>query len=334
MVINKTKGIIIAVVLLFVGYVAGAYIRVPFIDRSKLSGDIGKAKLYNKATGGFANADFEKFSNDTVYQQEMGCAVALLASRVNAADSLIGATLRVTGGIDSLSEINKQIQAFAVKTKNAKQAFADLMTTMNSVIDNGAGGKGGDNGGSGDTYEQQLNNALLAYTTVENMMTVCPTYFDTFLGGGKATSNEEMLALAGGWMKYGAEQAVFGGNNDEIAAWQSVYADVADKGGLGLLSVKSFPTNVDLGDAAEIASRNFPALRMYLLGKTAGQSALAKAGGNMKELNKIQAKETLGFLFFFFSRDKSNLNRSAGGMRGACLQRVAGATPPAANIAH
>ena len=325
MVINKTKGIIIAVVLLFVGYVAGAYIGVPFVDRSKLSGDIGKAKLYNKATGGFANADFEKFSNDTVYQQEMGCAVALLASRVNAADSLIGATLRVTGGIDSLSEINRQMQAFAVKTKNAKQAFADLMTTMNSVIDNG---------GSGDTYEQQLNNALLAYTTVENMMTVCPTYFDTFLGGGKATSNEEMLALAGGWMKYGAEQAVFGGNKDEIAAWQSVYADVADKGGLGLLSVKSFPTNADLGNAAEIASRNFPALRMSSWGKTAGQSGLAKAGGNMKELNKIQAKETLGFLFFFFSRDKSNLNRSAGGMRGACLQRVAGATPPAANIVH
>ena len=325
MVINKTKGIIIAVVLLFVGYVAGAYIGVPFVDRSKLSGDIGKAKLYNKATGGFANADFEKFSNDTVYQQEMGCAVALLASRVNAADSLIGATLRVTGGIDSLSEINRQMQAFAVKTKNAKQAFADLMTTMNSVIDNG---------GSGDTYEQQLNNALLAYTTVENMMTVCPTYFDTFLGGGKATSNEEMLALAGGWMKYGAEQAVFGGNKDEIAAWQSVYADVADKGGLGLLSVKSFPTNADLGNAAEIASRNFPALRMSSWGKTAGQSGLAKAGGNLKELNKIQAKETLGFLFFFFSRDKSNLNRSAGGMRGACLQRVAGATPPAANIAH
>ena len=252
MVINKTKGIIIAVVILFVGYLGGAYIGVPFVDKSKLGGDIGKAKLYNNAIGGFANADFEKLSNDTVYQQEMGGAVALLASRVNAADSLIGATLRVTGSIDSLSEINKQMQSFAVKAKNAKQAFNDLMATMNSVIDNGGGG-------GGDTYEQQLNNAILAYTTVENMMTVCPIYVETFLGGGKATSNEEMLALAGGWMKYGAEQAVFGGNNDEIAAWQSVYADVADKGGLGLLSVKSFPTNADLGDAAEIASRNFPA---------------------------------------------------------------------------
>ena len=211
MVINKTKGIIIAVVILFVGYLGGAYIGVPFVDKSKLGGDIGKAKLYNNAIGGFANADFEKLSNDTVYQQEMGGAVALLASRVNAADSLIGATLRVTGSIDSLSEINKQMQSFAVKAKNAKQAFNDLMATMNSVIDNGGGG-------GGDTYEQQLNNAILAYTTVENMMTVCPVYVETFLGGGKATSNEEMLALAGGWMKYGAEQAVFGGNKDEIDA--------------------------------------------------------------------------------------------------------------------
>lgn len=320
MVLNKTKGIIIAVVLLFVGYLGGAYIGVPFVDNAKLSGDIGKAKLYNNAIGGFANADFEKLSNDTVYQQEMGGAVALLASRVNAADSLIGATLRVTGGIDSLSEINKQMQAFAVKTKNAKQAFNDLMATMNSVIENGGGG-------GGDTYEQQLNNALLAYTTVENMMTVCPTYVETFLGGGKATSNEEMLALAGGWMKYGAEQAVFGGNKGEIDAWQSVYADVANKGGLGLLSIKSFPTTADLGFAAAMAARNFKSLGIIVILKQDGQSSLAKAGGSMQELNKIQT-QTLGLNFF---NNKSNLNRLAVGMRAACLQRVAGAMPTAAN---
>ena len=328
MVLNKTKGIIIAVVLLFVGYIGGAYIGVPFVDDSKLGGDIGKAKLYNNAIGGFANADFEKFSNDTAYQQEMGGAVALLASRVNAADSLIGATLRVTGGIDSLSEINKQMQSFAVKTKNAKQAFNDLMATMNSVIENGGGGKGGDNGGgAGNTYEQQLNNAILAYTTVENMMTVCPTYVETFLGGGKAASNEEMLALAGGWMKYGAEQAVFGGNKGEIDAWQSVYADVANKGGLGLLSIKSFPTTADLGFAATMAARNFKSLGIIVILKQDGQSSLAKAGGSMQELNKIQT-QTLGMRFL---GNRSNLNRLAVGMRAACLQRVAGAMPPPAN---
>ena len=54
MVINKTKGIIIAVVILFVGYLGGAYIGVPFVDDSKLGSDIGKAKLYNNAIGGFA----------------------------------------------------------------------------------------------------------------------------------------------------------------------------------------------------------------------------------------------------------------------------------------
>ena len=319
MVINKTKGIIIAVVILFVGYLGGAYIGVPFVDKSKLGGDIGKAKLYNNAIGGFANADFEKLSNDTVYQQEMGGAVALLASRVNAADSLIGATLRVTGSIDSLSEINKQMQSFAVKAKNAKQAFNDLMATMNSVIDNGGGG-------GGDTYEQQLNNAILAYTTVENMMTVCPAYVETFLGGGKATSNEEMLALAGGWMKYGAEQAVFGGNKDEIDAWQSVYADVANKGVLGLLS---FPTNDNLRFAAAMAARNFKSLGIIIvLFKQDGQSSLAKAGGSMQELNKIQIKKSLRSHAFF---NKPNLNRLAVGMRAACLQRVAGAVPPAAN---
>ena len=206
------------------------------------------------------------------------------------------------------------MQSFAVKAKNAKQAFDDLMATMNSVIDNGGGG-------GGDTYEQQLNNAILAYTTVENMMTVCPAYVETFLGGGKATSNEEMLALAGGWMKYGAEQAVFGGNKEEIDAWQSVYADVANKGGLGLLS---FPTNDNLRFAAAMAARNFKSLGIIIvLFKQDGQSSLAKAGGSMQELNKIQIKKSIF--------NKPSLKRLAVGMRAACLQRVAGAVPPAAN---
>ena len=129
-----------------------------------------------------------------------------------------------------------------------------------------------------------------------------------------------MLALAGGWMKYGAEQAVFGGNKEEIDAWQSVYADVANKGGLGLLS---FPTNDNLRFAAAMAARNFKSLGIIVILKQDGQSSLAKAGGSMQELNKIQIKKSIF--------NKPNLNRLAVGMRAACLQRVAGAVPPAAN---
>ena len=84
MVLNKAKGIICAVVLLFVGYVAGAYIGVPFVNRGKLSGDIGKAKLYNNATGGYANADAEKLLNDTLYQQEIDRTELLVNRAYNA----------------------------------------------------------------------------------------------------------------------------------------------------------------------------------------------------------------------------------------------------------
>ena len=344
MVLNKAKGIICAVVLLFVGYVAGAYIGVPFVNRGKLSGDIGKAKLYNNATGGYANADAEKLLNDTLYQQEIGGSVALLAARVNAADSLIGATVAATGGIDSLADINKQMQSFAVKTKNAKQAFNDLMATMNSVI-------GGDNGG-GETYEQQLNNAVLAYTAVDNMMSVCPEYAETFLACGKASSDEKLLSLAGGWIQYGAEDALFNGSEEDIAAWQNVYADLAKDGGLAKISnVKNFPTVSKLVSAAQLSCRSFETLSKVNNGVyVTGFVGLAKVE-QMQALSNQEKMQTINNSNRILPINKSNsmheisnsnriqgINKVAAsshlGLKSIIMHRVTGVTPPQMNSAY
>ena len=72
-----------------------------------------------------------------------------------------------------------------------------------------------------------------------------------------------------------------------------------------------------------MAARNFKSLGKIVILKQDGQSSLAKAGGSMQELNKIQIKKSIF--------NKPSLNRLAVGMRAACLQRVAGAVPPAAN---
>lgn len=344
MVLNKTKGIICAVVLLFVGYVAGAYIGVPLVNSGKLSGDIGKAKLYNNATGGYANADAEKLLNDTLYQQEIGGSVALLAARVNAADSLIGATVAATGGIDSLADINKQMQSFAVKTKNAKQAFNDLMATMNSVI-------GGDNGG-GEAYEQQLNNAVLAYTAVDNMMSVCPEYAETFLACGKASSDEKLLSLAGGWIQYGAEDALFNGTEEDIAAWQNVYADLAKDGGLAKFSiVKNFPTVSKLVSAAKLSCRSFETLSKVNNGVCgAGFIGLAKVeqmqtlsnSEKMQTLSNSEKMQTINNSNRIQTISNSNRIHTIGkvaassrlGLKNDCLQRITGVTPPQMNSAY
>ena len=243
---NKTKGVIYAVILLVVGYIGGTFIGMPPVDNDKLGGDISKAKLYNNATGGYADADVERLCNDTLYQQQMAGSACLLAARVFAADSLVKATVAATGGISSLAGFHKTMKDISVKTGNAAQAFNALLPTMSAFI----GGKTGGNAG-GEEYEQQLNAAILAYTVVDNMTGGVPAFIETLAGYGKEAGNDDILALAGGWVEYGAEEAVFDGDAANIAIWQELYSDAKVQGLMGKGAVASFPSLENVVKKAE-----------------------------------------------------------------------------------
>ena len=344
MVLNKTKGTICAVILLGLGYLGGAYLGSPKVDIDKLGGDIGKAKLYNNAGGGFANADTEKLMNDTAYQQDMSFSALLLSSRVALADSIVNASLAVTGGIETLSALNNEMQNLAEVTKNAKTAFVDLLGTMNGLVskggDNGGGGAtggGGDNGGGGangggGNYEQQLNNALLAYSVVENAMGGAPLYTDLLLEYGKTNGNDDVLALAGGWLQYGAENAVFGGNETEIKEWQGKYEAAGGivNGGLGAFpSINLLFSRVQIDHANNLLGLASKELNSVMLLANTKMSAL----GHMSQMSSLQKMQNLELGETQMSavvRNSATLNSIntlspvGYGLRAACMNNMAG----------
>lgn len=305
LIMNKAKCVVYAVMLLAVGYAGGAYFGMPAVDNDKLAGDVSKARIYNCATGGYADADVEKLCHDTVYQERMVGSVFLLASRVQAADSLVNATVAVTAGIDSLADFNGVMKEMAVKTHNASLAFRELLATMSAVI-------GGDAGASdGENYEQQLNNAVLAYSVVENIMRDTPLFAETLSANGLLSGNDAVLAVADGWIEYGAEDAVFGGDEEEISLWQAVYSEEKGKGVSNKDADAAFPSLDNVIGKAEtlcktshtlgkIGSRSLGKIGDRTLGKI-GNRTLGKIGG--RTLGKIGSRtlglkqECLGFVF-------------------------------------
>lgn len=231
MIVNKTKVAVYVVILVMAGYVAGAFIGIPFVDDALLGGDIGKAKVYNHSTGGEVNVGADLLRSDSAYRQEVLASYLLLGSRVNAADSLVTRTWLATGGVDSLTELNKTMEALAKKTKNAKALYEQLFIETDKVL------AGGSSGG----YEQLVNNAGHAFFVVDNEMAACADFIGALSEYGVKAGDEQMLALAGGWIEYGVEDAVLTGAEDE-AAWREIYATAKSQPALARFIVKSFPT--------------------------------------------------------------------------------------------
>lgn len=231
MILNKTKATVYVLILVITGYVAGAFIGIPFVDNELLRGDIGKAKIYNNSTDSDVNVVVDLLRSDSANRQEMIASYFLLSSRVNAADSLVTLTWQVTEGIDSLKQLNKTMEALAKKTKNAKALYEQLFIETDKVL---AGGSSGD-------YEQLTNNAGHAFFIVDNEMAACADFISTLADYGIKTGNEKVLAVAGGWIEYGMEDAVLSGAENE-AVWREIYATAKSQPTLARFVVKSFPT--------------------------------------------------------------------------------------------
>ena len=229
--INKTKGVIYGVIILLVGYMAGAIIKVPFLDNSMLNGDIGKANLYNNSTGSDSKACIEKLRNDTTYRDQMLASYLILSSRIAAADSLANATAKATEGIAEFKDLNKDMKAIANKTKNAEKLYSDLFTETEQVL----------SGKVSAEYEQLVSNAGHAFTVIDNDMSLSADVISTLSEYGMAKNNKSVLAAAAGWIQYGAEDAVFSGDSESIAEWEKVYAAAQNEKMLGALFTNSFP---------------------------------------------------------------------------------------------
>lgn len=223
MVLTKTKAAVYGLVILAVGYVAGAVIGNPTVDENLLDGDIKKVRVYNNVAGGGGDlggggsALAEKMLNDSAFQTEMIASLVFLNSRVLAVDSLANATLAATGG-GGLETLNTEMKQLAGLTGNACKAFDSFMQATESLL----------GGNPVDNYDLLLSNAQLAFFAVDNQVTDCSGLVDELAANGG-----DFKTLAGDWVRFGAENALIGSSDEALDYWVKKYNEFFPGGGGG-----------------------------------------------------------------------------------------------------
>ncbi len=290
MIVNKTKCIVFAVILFLCGYLVGALVQLPFVDKGLLYGDIGKANLYNNSINGDAKACVEKLRNDTIYRNHVQASYVLLNSRIRMIDSLVAVTINATEDIAALSELNTGMKTFSVKTKNAMQLYGVLFTETEKVL------AGEESAG----YEQLVNNAGHAFSVIDNEAVSCAGIVSSLSDCGFESENPSLLMAAAGWMKYGAEDAVLSGDKDAIAKWKDVYASAQKSPSLGKF-VEDFPTLKTIVGSIIVTSGTPSDVKNTLAGFYSAdtkslnrQSSIVGNGNLAKILGKVKHTETYG----------------------------------------
>ena len=315
MILTKTKAAVYGLVILAVGYVAGAVIGNPTVDENLLDGDIKKVRVYNNVAGGGGDlggggsALAEKMLNDSAFQTEMIASLVFLNSRVLAVDSLANATLAATGG-GGLETLNTEMKQLAGLTGNACKAFDSFMQATESVL----------GGNPVDNYDLLLSNAQLAFFAVDNQVTDCSGLVDELAANGG-----DFKTLAGDWVRFGAENALIGSSDEALDYWVKKYNEFFPGGGGGGdvttalgKSIKAKADATCLGLSPLFLGR----LATQTMGKQADILGLNSASTlNMHSASTLnmQSKSTMG------KNAKASFGKSSRSTLGL-KQRVAGST--------
>ena len=284
MILTKTKAAVYGLVILAVGYVAGAVIGNPTVDENLLDGDIKKVRVYNNVAGGGGDlggggsALAEKMLNDSAFQTEMIASLVFLNSRVLAVDSLANATLAATGG-GGLETLNTEMKQLAGLTGNACKAFDSFMQATESVL----------GGNPVDNYDLLLSNAQLAFFAVDNQVTDCSGLVDELAANGG-----DFKTLAGDWVRFGAENALIGSSDEALDYWVKKYNEFFPGGGgdvttaLGK-SIMAKADNTKLGMIFLFNKAKIGSVSAVMMGKQAETLGMKSAS----TLNMNSAKSTL-----------------------------------------
>ena len=311
MILTKTKAAVYGLVILAVGYVAGAVIGNPTVDENLLDGDIKKVRVYNNVAGGGGDlggggsALAEKMLNDSAFQTEMIASLVFLNSRVLAVDSLANATLAATGG-GGLETLNTEMKQLAGLTGNACKAFDSFMQATESVL----------GGNPVDNYDLLLSNAQLAFFAVDNQVTDCSGLVDELAANGG-----DFKTLAGDWVRFGAENALIGSSDEALDYWVKKYNEFFPGGGGGgdvtTALGKSIMAKADATCFGRMANSSMPKLE-NIATKMMGKQADIFGLNSASTLN-MQSKSTMG------KNAKASFGKSSRSTFGL-KQRVAGST--------
>lgn len=232
---KKSMAAVAGLVLLAAGYVGGAYIGIPFVERNQMEGSIGKAKAHNETSDPEVLAAMEQLASDTTVQKQAVASAVVLSARISQMDDLTKQTIEATKDVKGLEGVNEGMQKLYVRTQNARTAYDKFMEESAKVIQ----------GEKSEAYEQAANEALLAFTVLENNLSACPQFIDAFADYLRENKNEAVDKVAVEWIQYCAEDAVLNDKKEEIDAWQETYKNVAN-------------ANINLGKAQKLG--NFPTI--------------------------------------------------------------------------
>ena len=212
------------IALLAAGYVGGAYFGWPGQDDELLGGNIGKANLFNSQEPDPEILAYqEALQTDSALQQKAVVSAILLSSRVDQLDSLADASIAATEGIAELADANAELKALKRKTTNAKKSYDALMQQTEVVL----------KGGKSETYEQASNNALLAFTILDNEILECRTMVDKMAEFIEENENENISKALGGWITYCAEDAALNANVSALPTVKFIFNKVTLESALG-----------------------------------------------------------------------------------------------------
>ena len=259
---KKGNVILIVVIALVLGYVAGAFIGLPDSDSSMLTGDIGKASAYKKAVSADAKVFEEQIANDTIFRQETEASLQFVQARAEgmlAAAKISREAIKDINELQAYSQVLSDIEEFAGNAiANAKEALDKLALIAEGKSDGG--------------YEDAANKAIVSFTMSDNCNAVVRQYVmavDEYLKGKTLEDNKQLAFSRDQWLAYDITTSIL--NNDDSFVKDKTF----------LLSNEELATAVGLfGTNNQFVARNY------------NMAEFMKVGSS----NKSQEKSFLGSL--------------------------------------
>lgn len=229
MYIKKSIAMVASLAVLAGGYVAGAFIGIPNVDKTLLGGDIGKVKAYNEAGSPEVQAAMEQLANDTTLQKETAVSAVLLGCKVKEMNELLADDKTRKHDIEIqlppvIIEIIKILQASASNTQQAYDKYTEALAAVMK-------------GEKVENFEQIANNAYLAYTMMDrNMRAASPQIVDGLMEVAEKKESKEVAEYAAKWIEFNAEDAFLDNSMERVTYWNDKMEALANTPKIGFVT--------------------------------------------------------------------------------------------------
>lgn len=213
----KTKSIVIALVALAAGYVAGSFIGFPTTSGNG-SGNISKVSKYNKVKISPAMSAFqEKIKNDSVEMSKAAVSLTLLTSRMEEFTLLVDMAVDATAGIAELELPVARLVDIRHTSRNAAEAGRNAIQSFNDLISDKPGQMA-------SQYEQNSQNLSLAYLMTDRQIRYGKEFViavDQYLEGRNIDEFQDLAFTRDLWAKYCSGSAIINNDRLEQEYWTS-----------------------------------------------------------------------------------------------------------------